>query len=133
MAQLCPRAEELERLNTQTLIITFSDAYWAQGWLEDTQSPFPLLMDPERRTYRAYGLRRSRWRSWSPRTLWYYYRKKKAGVPLHAIQGDPNQLGGDFIVGTDGRLKLVYPSRVPIDRPPVEMLLEVLRGGAPGV
>ena len=127
MAQLCPQKDKLERLHTQTVVISFSDEFWAQGWLEDTQSPFPLLLDPEREVYKAYGLQRSVWRSWSPRTLWYYYKKKKAGVKLHEIQGDPNQLGGDFIVDREGIVRLNYLSRNPTDRPAVERLLNVLR------
>ncbi len=127
MAQLCQHQEELEQLNTRVLVISFSDEYWARGWLEETQSPFPLLLDPERSVYRAYGLERSVLRSWSPKVLWYYLRKKLAGEQLHDIQGDPHQLGGDFIVGANGIIRLIYLSRDPTDRPSVEMLLETLQ------
>ena len=126
MAQLCDHQEELEQLNADVLVISFSEAYWAQGWLEETGSPFPLLLDPDRQVYQAYGLERSRLRSWGPRTLWYYLRKKLAGHELPAIQGDPHQLGGDFIVDADGLIRLAYLSHDPTDRPPVADLLAVL-------
>lgn len=126
MAQLCQHEDKLEALNTQTVVISFSDEFWARGWLEDTQSPFPLLLDANLNAYHAYGLERSVWRSWSPKTLWYYYRKRKAGAELHEIQGDPNQLGGDFVVDSSGVLRLSYLSRNPTDRPSVEQLWDVL-------
>ncbi len=60
---------------------------------------------------------------WQPRVLWYYTKELLRGRPIHTIQGDPRQLGGDFVVGQDGRLRLAYYSDDPTDRPAVSTLL----------
>lgn len=127
MAQLRQRQDEFERLNVQILLISFGTEYWAKVWLEETGAPFPLLLDPERRVYRAYGLGRSVLRVWSPKVLWRYLRLMMAGRRLKPVQGDPHQLGGDFIVDAKGIVRLAHPSRDPTDRPPVEKLLKALR------
>ena len=121
------RQDEFNRLKVQVLVISFGTAYWAKVWLEETGAPFPLLLDPERRVYRAYGLGRSVLRVWSPKELWRYLRLMMAGRRLKPVQGDPHQLGGDFIVDPEGTVRLAHPSRDPIDRPPVEKLLKALR------
>jgi len=40
---------------------------------------------------------------------------------------DTLQLGGDFVVGRDGRLVYVYRSKGPADRPPVDDLIAAAR------
>ena len=80
-----------------------------------------------RSVYTAYGLERSFWRSRSLGTRWFYFRAWLAGTPTHTSEGeDLSQLGGDFIVDPTGRLRLVHPSREPVDRPSVDQLFDVL-------
>lgn len=99
----------------------------ARVWLHETRIPFPLLLDQDRRVYRAYGLTRSALRSWAPRVVWYYVRQVATGRRLHPIQGDPHQLGGDFIVDRTGIVRFAHRERDPVDRPAVADLLDVLR------
>ncbi len=53
-------------------------------------------------------------------TISYYARALWKGELWRGIRGDSGQLGGDFIIDTDGFVRLAYPSRNPTDRPPVE-------------
>jgi peroxiredoxin len=124
--------EELVRLRTRVLIIAFAEQAWARAWLDSNEVSFPLLLDSERRVYRAYGLERSVLRTWSPRTVRYYVRRLAAGARLQRARGDPYQLGGDFVVDARGVVRLAYRSRDPSDRPSIGRLLEVLRRIAPG-
>lgn len=126
MAQLCQYQDEFERLNTRVLIVTFGTLPAAQAWLEETCSPFELLLDPERAVYGAYGLERSLWRSWNLRTIWRYVQLLAGGRKWRGIQGDSAQLGGDFIVDNSGTVRLAYRSHDPTDRPPVTELLTLL-------
>jgi peroxiredoxin len=125
VAQLCQRQKELDQLNVGVLIISFSAPHFARVWLEETKAPFQLLLDENRVVYEKYGLEQSFFRSWSPRTLWFYlrhwHRKPKSKLP-----GDTNQLGGDFIVDSQGILRLVYPSHEPVDRPSMDQLFAIL-------
>ncbi len=43
------------------------------------------------------------------------------------IQGDSGQLGGDIIVDSNGRIRFVYRSHDPTDRPDIEALMTALR------
>jgi len=123
VAQVGVHQQDFESLGTRVLTISFGTPYWAQVWLEETQSPFPLLLDSKRTAYRAYGLDYSLLRSWGWQTIAYYTRALFNGEEWRGIRGDSGQMGGDFIVDAQGMVRLAYPSRNPTDRPPVEVLL----------
>lgn len=108
------------------LLISFGIEAWARAWLEDTGVSFPLLLDQERRVYRTYDLDHSIARVWNLNTLWYYVRALLAGRELHPIKGDPHQLGGNFLIDGDGRIRFAHRSREPTDRPSVDELVEVV-------
>lgn len=127
MAQLCQQQTELASLNAQVLIVSFGTLPAAQAWLEETCSPFDLLLDPERQVYGAYGLEHSLLRSWNLKTVWRYVQLLTSGRRWRGIQGDSAQLGGDFVVDADGLVRLAYRSHDPTDRPPVGDLLALLR------
>jgi peroxiredoxin len=126
VAQLCRHQEELEQLNVEIMLVSFGTPPAVQAWLEETCSPFRVLLDPERSVYQAYGLQRSLWRSWNPRTIWRYVRLLTSGRRWRGIQGDSAQLGADFVVSPDGSVRLAHYSHDPTDRPPVEDLLALL-------
>ena len=127
MAQLCQEIDKLKALNTKVIVISYGTFPAAQAWLKETCSPIRLLLDSERVAYRAYGLERSFLRSWGPKTIWQYMRLLAAGRKWRGIQGDSAQLGGDFIVDTNGVIRLAYRSHDPTDRPSVDDLLNLLR------
>lgn len=127
MAQLCLHQDDLDKLNTRVWVISFGTSVAAQAWLEETCTPFRLLLDPDRESYRAYGLERSLLRSWSLKTMWRYAQLLAAGRRWRGIQGDSAQLGGDFIIDGEGVVRLAYPSHDPTDRPAVDDLLAVLK------
>jgi peroxiredoxin len=127
VAQLCQHQDELEQLNTEVLIVSFGTLPAAQAWLEETCSPFHLLLDQGRKVYDAYGLERSLLRSWNLATIWRYVQLLTSGRQWRGIQGDSAQLGGDFIVDKDGIVRLTYRSHDPTDRPPASDLLNHLQ------
>ncbi len=59
--------------------------------------------------------------------LLHYFRLILKGGKLRPIQGDPSQLGGDFIVDNEGIVRFSRPSEDPADRPSVEALLRALK------
>jgi peroxiredoxin len=89
--------------------------------------PFPLLADPERRTYRQFSLDRGSFSEvWNRRTLRLYFDLVRRGRRLRPPRHDPQQLGGDFVVGPDGRLRAAFRPRSPDDRPSVDELLAAI-------
>ena len=127
MTQLCQHIDELNRLNVEVLLITFSSVAYGRVWLKEVCSTFRLLIDRERHIYGTYRLKRSLLRSWGLKTVRRYVELMRAGRRWRGIQGDSAQLGGDFIVDAAGILRLAYRSEDPTDRPPVEHLLVILR------
>ena len=68
---------------------------------------------------------------WNIKTMCYYGSKVAAGEKLpktHTdIHDDPHQMGGDFIINKQGKLVMVYKSKMPSDRPPVDLILSRLQ------
>ena len=98
-------------------------------YLEDADFRWPILADPARATYRAYGLgSASAWRIWlSPKTVRFYLLGLLRGrVPRRPV-ADTHQLGGDFIVDQLGAIRFAHRSAEPADRPAVEAMLAVVR------
>ena len=127
MAQLCRQQDELKRLNATVLVISFSNSTEAaRAWLKEICPSFTMLLDPERKVYRSYGLKRSWLRVLNPPAAWDYIKLLLSGQPVRRIEADPYQLGGDFIVDTQGFLRLAYRSRVATDFPSMADLLAIL-------
>ncbi len=127
MAQLCQKADQFRDLNTRVLIITFGTLPSAQIWMRETCATFQVLLDTEREAYRAYNLERSYLRAWGLKSMLRYARLLTSGRKWRGIQGDSAQMGGDFIVDSNGRMRLAYRSSDPTDRPTADQLLNYLR------
>ena len=118
----------IQTLNAEVVVVSFGNKFWVNVWLEQTQAPFPLLLDLERQAYRAYGLEESKRRAWSLQNVLYYAKARLQGRAIPQATGeDTGQLGGDFIIDRRGILRFVYPSRDPTDRPTLEEIFQTLR------
>ena len=99
---------------------------WLARYLSERQLPFPLLADPDRSGYAAFGLGRTSWgRLMRPGIIWGYLKFIFRGWKVKRIpEGeDALQLGGDFVVDVGRRLRWSYRSKNPLDRPSVDELL----------
>jgi hypothetical protein len=110
--------------------VSFEEPGRVRAYIHAHRIAVPVLADPERRVYRAYGLGRGPWwRMYGPRVLWGYLRRIPRGARVH-LHGDTLQRGGDFVIAPDGSVLLAHVGRDPFDRPPVDALLGAVRGGA---
>jgi hypothetical protein len=94
----------------------------------------PLVADPERAAYRAFGLERTSWLTFfRPRVLWGYFRGmlRGYGVKTPYAGEDVLQLGGDFVLDRERRVVFAYPSIDPTDRPRVPAILTALPKASP--
>jgi peroxiredoxin len=111
-------------------VITFSPADYVLSYVEEHQPGFPVLLDPERHTYRAYGLERgSVMRVWGWRAAKRYveiFANRRRGFKLSGPREDTLQLGGDFIIDREGRLAYGFWGEGPDDRPTVDELARTL-------
>jgi len=94
--------------------------------MEETCVDFPILLDPERGSYAAYGFHRSLLRSWGPKTIFTYVKLLISGRKWRGVQGDSAQLGGDVIIDAESIIRYIHRSMDPSDRPSTETLLQVL-------
>ncbi len=133
MTQLRPHEAELAELNIQVLVVTFQPPQLAQLYVEETQLPWPLLVDESRSVYAAIGMERgSVWNVWGPQNWGVYFKLMAKGRALRAPAGDVHQLGGDILIDPGGIVRLHHVGVGPADRPTVESLLEHVRDAPAG-
>jgi hypothetical protein len=94
----------------------------------------PLVCDPDRTAYTAFGLERTGWLTFfKPRVLAGYFRGLFKGFRVKRPYAgeDVLQLGGDFVLSRDRHVIFAHPSADPTDRPAVSDLLAALPSAPP--
>lgn len=127
------RYDELKQHGADVLVISFSPPEGIPRYVAAHGWRFPVVSDPRREAYRAFGLESgSWWRVAGPRVigryLWLLVRGRKLRKP--SAGDDFKQLGGDFVLDADRRLVYAHPSRDPTDRPTGEALVGAVAGAA---
>jgi len=131
LAQLRRRQRDFDRLGAAVLVVSFEAPRQAARMARTLGLPYPVLSDPERRAYRAFGLRRGeRGRVWGWRTAGAYLRGLARGTLPRRPHGDTGQLGGDFVIDREGAIVFAFRGETPADRPSVDALLDAVRGAA---
>lgn len=125
--------EDFRRLGAKIVVISFVPPDRLAQYLAMRPWPFPVLADPQRHAYRAFGLESAGWaRLVRPRVILSYIRLILRGRVPRPAREDVHQLGGDFVLDRHGRIIFEYRSQDPADRPPVSDLLKALpRAGEP--
>jgi len=114
----------LAAADVRVAVVGFASASRLEAYRSEHRIPFVCLADPAREVYRAYGLARGTLGAvFHPKTLGRYLDLLRHGWRPALPADDPMQMGGDFLVGRDGRLLLAHYSRHPADRPSVATIL----------
>lgn len=114
--------------DAEVVVIAFAAPHHVAAYQREQLAPLTVLVDTSRTAYRAYGLRRGSVRTvWGPKIWWAYAKLIRHGRRFHRPTDDTFQLGGDFVVGRDGRLVYEFRSADPDDRPTVDELLRAVR------
>lgn len=115
--------------DTDVALITFSDPDHLEPYLQRQGLAFPVLSDPDRTTYQAFGIGRGTvLRVWGWRMARRYveiYREHGFQRPERATE-DTLQLGGNFIINPEGTLIYGYWGEGPDDRPAIESLIAAI-------
>ncbi len=131
LAQLREHQEELDQSRAVVLGVSFEEPSVITRFTEGESLPYPILSDPERRAYRAFGLERGGTSQvWSPNALRTYARGLLRGRLPHLPRADIAQLGGDFVLDGLGRVVYEYRSEESADRPAIDTLLDAVRAVA---
>ncbi len=108
-------------------VVTFEADAIAQAYVRDNQLPWPVLVDPNRGLYQAYGMDRASARDiWSPRTWLAYARLMRKGHKRRAATDDVRQRGGDVLIDPAGIVRIHHVGAGPADRPTVNELIAAL-------
>jgi hypothetical protein len=120
------RGEIGDRDDLGVAIVTMGRPEEAAAFCRTERLPFTCLSDRARAAYRAYGLRRgTALQLMQPEAMLGYARAASKGYFPSAPVGDAYQLGGIFLVGTDGRIIYAHYPRHPTDHPPAGELARV--------
>lgn len=112
--------------NTTVALLTFTDPTNLVGYSEEHDLPFPILVDPTRSVYRAYGLGRgsiARIYGWKAAHRYLQIFRTDGLRDLTKPTEDTLQLGGDFIIGPEGILIYGFWGAGPDDRPSIDDLI----------
>jgi peroxiredoxin len=109
-------------------VIAFSEPATLVHYQEHHQWRFPILADPERKAYQAFGLERLSWhRVFSLATLKLYLKLFRKGLVRQDYgESDVYQAGGDFLIDRNGTILFAHRSDEPADRPSVSTLLKAI-------
>src|SRR3712207_741574 len=102
------------------------DAEEAAAFAASHPAPFPLLVDPERVSYRAVEMSRGTWMDVAGPKEWVGGIRATAAHGIAVARQDPQQLGGAAVLAHGGEVRLVHRSSSSSDNLPVDRLLEAL-------
>ena len=115
--------------DTTIAIVTFAGHERLAAHRDHLSVPFPFLSDPDRLLYRRFDLGRGSLRNlYGIGTLRLYASLIRRGRRLRRPTEDTRQLGGDFVIGPDGRLRAAFRPASPDDRPTIDELVAAVRG-----
>lgn len=119
--------------STTVVLVTFTETELLQQYSANRSVGYPLLRDPDRAAYRAFGLdRASIARVWGLRSARRYleifrtegFRRPQLEKPANrAAPEDTRQLGGNFVIDPAGRLHWGFWAAGPDERPTVDELI----------
>ena len=124
--------QEFQKAGARLAAIGLGDMNYARLFREETGIRFPLLVDADRKAYRASGLRSAnllhllRSDNAKART-----RAKSAGHRQHKLGQNPFQLGASFIFAPGNRDLFVHLSQTFGDNAEPERLLSAMSSAHP--
>lgn len=126
--------DQLAARGCSVLVVSQAKPEVLAPYLSRAKWGVPIVCDPERAAYAAFGLERTNWFTFfTPRVLWGYFHGmfKGYGVKRPYAGEDVLQLGGDFVLSRGRNVIFAYRSVNPTDRPAVNDILAALESVRP--
>ena len=115
LTQMRDHIQQYRDAGAEVVAVTMSPAAELAPFREEFQLPFRLLSDIERAAYRAYGLQRGGLLAVAGPSVWRRGWNSLFSLGAGRIVGDPYQMSGSFVIGADGRIRLVHYSKSSAD------------------
>lgn len=125
------RKEEIAAAGGEVVLVAYDDKSLLDAKiLKGLSVPFRLLLDQDKKSYKAWGLGRTGLTGamLSPELNWRYLKLLLKGERFLGFAPDMFQLGGDFVIDKEGKIVFAHRMRNNGDRPDIEQLLKALKG-----
>lgn len=120
--------KSFDRLGASVVLVGLGSVEQTAAFKERFDVPFPMIADPEKRLFKAFGLKEaSTGALLSAKMVFRGVAAMAKGHGMGVPQGDVRQLPGVFIISTDGRILFSHHASGPADYPRSETLLSILR------
>jgi len=124
------RTSEIADIKAQVLLITYDEpALLREKMAHDLDIPYPMLLDPDKQAYQRWGMGRTNAMGamLSPALNVRYVKLLLKGERFLGLAPDMYQLGGDFVIDSQGRIAFAHTMRNNGDRAEVAILFQELR------
>lgn len=121
---------EITALGGRVVVIGNGSVQFLNDFASSYPSDITFLTDPSREAYQALSLQRGMGGLRAFSMFSAGLRAYRAGHRQTRVQGDPAQMGGVFVVSTDGKFLFEQRSQTAGDHPDPEDILESLRSAA---
>jgi len=131
--QLVSASSDFKARNLSLAIVTQGTVEATRIFCEQRAPGVLCLADPERESYKAYGLERaSIWQILLSINVWRSNQRLKHtrgwNAELPPKGQDPMQMAGTFVIASDGRVRLPYYYDDIADHPSADLLLHGVMG-----
>jgi peroxiredoxin len=128
VAQLRQKKQHFDKIGAQVVLVGMGTPEESSAFEMKFDIPFPLISDPKRKLYQAFGLKQiSALELLSPSVAFKGILAMTKGHTIGIPIGDVRQLPGVFIINTDGRIVYSYFARDPSDHPDSDTILKALK------
>ena len=122
--QLHEGRERIDESGFQVILVGLGNPLHAEEFRKEFAPSFPIVCDPEKQLYRAYGLGQGSLSGMaSPTVLLRGLRAMTQGHIPGIPRGDVLQMPGVFMIDQEGQVRYSYYSKDASDHPPVESLI----------
>ncbi|MCO5165751.1 MAG: redoxin domain-containing protein [Planctomycetes bacterium] len=99
---------EIRAKGAELVVVGNGQPFMAKAFRDERELDFPLLVDPGLRAYKAAGLKRGRLATLNPAVALRAARAMAGGFSQTAVEGDPWQQGGAFVIAPPGEVRLAF-------------------------
>ena len=122
------RQEEIEAEGVRVVAIGMGRPEMAAYFRDQFHIPFTLLVDHDKETYKALGIKKGNWLQVSGPQNWPRFAMGiLTGKGLAAPKQDPLQMGGVALVEPGGSISFIHRSEASSDNLPIDTLLDEMR------
>ncbi len=122
--------DEITSRGGEVVAVGTGDDRYAARFVEDTDVPFPVLVDDDGLAARYAAVRRATpWGLFNPRSFPGSRRAHRTGFRVHKSGARVTQLGATFVVGPGDVVRYEHVDEHTADHAPLDEVLAALPGG----